>query len=77
MPVACRSTSCITYPSPLPLSKPGGGTKIASCTVESRPANRVRIAPEVGSIDASQRNPGSPSSGRSPGTDVRFITPYR
>src|ERR1700691_3861773 len=35
------------------------------------------MAPEFGSIEASQRNPGSPSSGRSPGTDVRLMTPYR
>jgi hypothetical protein len=59
------------------VSVPAGGTKIASCTVEFRPANRVFIAPEAGSIWPSQRNPGSPSSGFSPGTSVRLMTPKR
>ena len=74
--LACLSTSCITYPWPLGVSTPGG-TKIASWTVESRPANRVRISPVTGSIEASHRNPGSPSSGRWPGISTRLITPNR
>ena len=76
VPVACRSTSCITYPSPCGASW-AGGTKIASCTVLSWPANRRLSAPVSGSMAASQRNPGSPSAGFSPGTDVRFMTPNR
>ena len=76
VPLACRSTSCITYPSPFGVSAPGG-TKIASWTVEFSPANRVFIAPVTGSIWPSQRKPGSPSAGFSPGTAVRLMTPNR